>query len=176
MANKDPVKQTKEQIKALNDLRKSQGDLNKEQRVMLDNLRKQLAILNNLDKRQAKLTKEGGVYADLSKQWATNALSQNKGQENLSKLQKGQMDMFQKALGGQLTSVKIGEQKANLEDEISTIGQNYFGKNQAHGVELQEQVKAMIEMLDHIEDVNQAYSGVNNKATELDKQMGPLKK
>ena len=69
MANKDPVKQTKEQIKALNDLRKSQGDLNKEQRVMLDNLRKQLAILNNLDKLNPEVSSNSQNFIRLIPSW-----------------------------------------------------------------------------------------------------------
>ena len=55
MANRDTIKATKEQLKALNELRKSQGGLNLEQSKTLDNLREMLSQLTGLEKRQKKL-------------------------------------------------------------------------------------------------------------------------
>ena len=55
MAKRDTVKLTKEQIKALNELRKSQGGLNLEQAKTLDNLREMLSQLTGLSKRQKNL-------------------------------------------------------------------------------------------------------------------------
>ena len=56
---KDPVKQTRERIKALNELRKAEQGLTQDQRKTLDGLRAQLAALTNMDKRQQKLAKSG---------------------------------------------------------------------------------------------------------------------
>ena len=173
---KDPVKQTRERIKALNELRKAEQGLTQDQRKTLDGLRAQLAALTNMDKRQQKLAKSGGTYASLSKQWADNAMQGAKGEQQLANIQKGQLDLYQKAIAGQLTSAAIGQQKIDLESEMSDISSRYFGSNEAHGKELNAQIESMIEQLSIIEDINVAEQDRNDKAAELQKNMGPFRK
>ena len=102
MAKRDTVKQTKEQIKALNELRKSQGGLNLEQSKTLDNLRQMLSELTGLEKRQKKLVDQGGTYTDLSKMWADNAMDQKKGAQELAGIQKSQLSLLAQAAKGDL--------------------------------------------------------------------------
>ena len=175
MAN-NSVKATKEQIKALNELRKSQGGLNLEQSKTLDNLREMLSELTGLEKRQKKLVDQGGTYTDLSKLWADNAMDQKKGAQELAKIQKGQLSLLSQAAKGELSAADIAQHRVNLEQQSSDIGKKYFGQNVETGKELQEQIKILLEHLKTVDELNATEQERNDKAAELEKNMGPLRK
>jgi hypothetical protein len=167
MADKDAIKLTKQRIAAMKEMRKLEGELTAQQAKTLDGLRATLKELRGLDKHQQKLINKGGVYADLSKQWSDNAMSDKKNNQELGKVMKGTLDLYDSALKGQLSSEDVAKQRISLEAEQAKIAQNYFGSNKELGKELDAQLQFQIGSLNNIEDINDAYIERGDLADEL---------
>ena len=167
MADKDAIKLTKERIAALKELRKLEGELTAQQAKTLDGLRDTLKELRGFGKHQQNIINKGGVYSDLSKQWAMNAASEGKTRQNLAGLQSNQMGMFQKALSGELKSQEVQQQRVDLQQMLNTEINKLKGiQPQLHAL-LSDQVNSSLNMLDTIEDTNDAYVERGDLATEL---------